>query len=359
MQRALVTGATGFIGSHLCEALVRNGVETHCLVRPTSDTGLLSDLGATLVQGDVTQPDQLEEAVADVDVVFHLAGSMAALSRADMMKVNEEGVGLVAAACAKRETPPTMILLSSVAASGPVKRNAVRVESDPTAPVSNYGHSKLAGEQAAAKWADRVPLTIIRPGVVFGPRDRSTLPIFKAIAMWGVHPVVGLGRTRLALVHVEDLVDLLLKTVCGGERLAATEGDATQPGQGIYFASHDRALSYSELGTLIARAMNRRLLPIPLIPPVTWSAAAVSQLWGQVRRHPDPFNIDKIREAVQPAWVVSNEKAKQHLRWQPRASLEEQLHDSVRWYEANRWIKIRRLLRKSRSERRAIRDVKR
>ncbi|MFV2066466.1 MAG: NAD-dependent epimerase/dehydratase family protein [Pirellulales bacterium] len=344
MQRVLVTGATGFIGGHLAEALTRNGVETRCLVRPTSDTRRLSDIGVTLVEGDITEANGLDEAVANVDLVFHLAGLTTALSKAEMSKANAVGPGLVAAACARLQTPPAMIVLSSVAAAGPTERDTIRVESDPVAPVSNYGHSKRAGELAAAKWADRVPLSIIRPGIIFGPRDRLALPIFKTIATWRIHPVVGMGRTKLALLHVDDLVDLLLKVAYNGERLPATESDPAQPGAGVYFVSHDSTPSYRELGLLIARAMSRRVVPIPLLPPVAWSAAAVSQLWSQVRRRSDAFNIDKIREAVQSSWAVSNEKAKRQFRWKPRASLEEQLQDTVQWYEANQWIKIRRLL---------------
>jgi nucleoside-diphosphate-sugar epimerase len=343
MQRVLVTGATGFIGGHLTEALTRNGNETRCLVRPTSDTRRLSEIGAALVEGDVTKADGLDEAVANVDLVFHLAGLTTALSKAEMSKVNAEGPGLVAAACARRQTPPAMIVMSSVAAAGPTERDAIRVESDPVAPISNYGHSKRAGELAAAKWADRVPITIIRPGIIFGPRDRLTLPIFKTIATWGIHPVVGMGRTKLALLHIDDLIDLLLKVAHNGERLPATESGATEPGAGVYFASHGSAPSYREFGSLIARAMNRQVVSIPLFPPVAWSAAAVSQLWSQVRRRSDPLNVDKIREAVQTSWAISNEKAKRQLNWKLRASLEKQLQDTVKWYEANKWIKIRRL----------------
>jgi len=341
MQRVLVTGATGFIGGHLAETLTQSGIETRCLVRPTSDTRRLLEIGAPLVEGDVTKADGLDEAVANVDCVFHLAGLITALSRAEMSKANAEGPGLVAAACARCRTPPRLIVLSSVAAAGPTARDAFRREGDPVAPVSNYGHSKRAGEIAAAKWAYRIPLTIIRPGIIFGPRDRLTLPIFKTIATWGIHPVVGLGRTKLALLHVDDLIDLLRKVADDGERLPATESDTTQPGTGVYFAAHGQAPSYREFGSLIAHAMNRRFASIPLLPPVAWSAAAASQLWSQVRRRPDAFNIDKIREAVQPSWAISNEKAKRQLSWQPRASLEEQLQDTVKWYEANQWIKIR------------------
>lgn len=345
MQRVLITGATGFIGGHLAEALARQGIETRCLVRPTSDVERLSALGATLVEGDVTKADGLDEAVAGVDVVFHLAGLITSLSQAEMMQANASGTELVAAACARRETPPAMILLSSVAAAGPAARDAIRVENDPLAPVSNYGHSKRAGELAAARWADRVPITTVRPGIVFGPRDRLTLPIFKTIATWRIHPVVGLGRTRLALLHVDDLVELILKAASDGERLPAPDDRAQQPGDGVYFAAHDSAPSYYDFGLLIARAMNRRIAPFFLLPAAAWSAAAVSQLWSQVRRRPDAFNIDKIREAVQPSWAISNAKAKRQLDWQPQASLDEQIRDTVRWYADHQWIKVRSLRR--------------
>lgn len=346
MQRVLVTGATGFIGGHLTAALVRRGVETRCLVRSTSDTKLLSELGATLVEGNVTQADGLDEAVADVDVVFHLAGLTTALSKAEMMRANAEGAGLVAAACARRESPPTLILLSSVAAAGVTDRDSMRVETDSEAPISDYGESKRGGELAAAKFADRVPMTFVRPGIIFGPRDRLTLPIFQTIAMAGIHPVVGLGRTKLAMLYVDDLIDLLFKVAANGERLPAKGSESVTVGKGVYFAAHDRAPSYSELGTLIARAMKKRFLLLPILPPVAWTAAAANQFFTRLRGRPDAFCIDKIREARVPSWAISSEKAKSQLDWQPGAPLEDQLRDAVEWYVANDWIKVRRLLGK-------------
>lgn len=341
MQRVLVTGATGFIGGHLAESLIRSGLEVSCLVRSTSDTSRLTELGARLVEGDVTKAEGLDEAVADVDTVFHLAGLTLALSKNEMTQANAEGAGLVAAACARRETPPTLISLSSVAATGGSTGDSLRIEADPAAPISDYGRSKRGGELAEIKFADRVPMTLVRPGIIFGPRDRLALPIFQTIAISGIHPVVGMGRTKLAMLYVDDLIDLLLKVVAKGERLPAEESDATM-GSGIYFAAHDHTPSYWELGSMVADAMDRRVIKIPILPPVAWSAAAVTQLGSKVIRRPNAFCIDKIREARAPSWAVSNEKAKNQLEWHPRAGLEEQLRETVQWYEDNHWFKVRR-----------------
>jgi nucleoside-diphosphate-sugar epimerase len=341
MQNALVTGATGFIGGHLTESLVRRGVNVRCLVRATSNTKHLAGLGVKLIEGDVTRPDSLSKAVDGVEVVFHLAGLITALRKQDMWKANAESPGSIAAACSHCDTPPALVLLSSVAAAGPADSSLALQETDSPAPVSEYGRSKRAGEIAAEAWSRDVPITIVRPGIIFGPRDRLTLPIFKTIATWGVHPVVGFGKTKIAMLHVEDLVELLLAVADRGERLPANKSQ--QPGTGVFFAADENAPSYHELGLLIARAMDRRVIPLPSPPALAWSAAAASQLCSQLIRRATPVNFDKIREARQPSWAISSAKAQQQLGWSPQASLEERLRETVDWYIEQDWLKVRRL----------------
>ncbi len=343
MQRILVTGATGFIGGHLAETLTRNGFETRCLVRNGSDTTRLTKLGASLVVGDVTRSHGLDQAVEGVDVVFHLAGKVVAHSHAEMLRANEQGTELIAAACARQKTQPTLVVVSSVAAAGPVERNRIRLEKDGVAPVSKYGHSKHLGELAAARWADKLPMSVVRPGVIFGPGDRVTLPIFDAIARYGVHPFVGRGKMNVSLLYVNDLIRLLLKVAQYGERLSHPENNSLLSGDGVYFAAHDVAPSYREFGEMIAGEMEKRCIPIPLFPPAAFVLAATNQLLSRIRRRPDGLNIDKIREATQPSWAVSNQKAKRQLSWSPQASLAEQIQATIAWYEQSNWLKVRRL----------------
>ncbi len=332
-MRALVTGATGFIGHHLVRRLVAMGDEVRCLVRPTSKIDDLRALGVTFVEGDVTRPDSLGAAVSDVEVVYHLAGAIRAAGNAALWRINEGGTQNVAEACAACPTPPVLLLVSSVAASGPSDGERARVEADPPAPVSDYGRSKLAGETAARALAGRVPTTIVRPPVVFGEGDRETLDLFRMAAKgWQVVP--GAGNDRVSLCHAADLAQVLVRAAEKGERL----GPET-PGHGVYFAGDAHAPTFGELGKLLAAAAGQkklRVIPTPMA--VTWGVAALAELAARVRGTPTLLGLDKAREATAGAWHVSSEKACTQLDLKLGVTLEARLKQTADWYREEGWI---------------------
>ena len=222
-MRALVTGASGFIGQHLVGFLAKRGHAVRCLVRASSRLEGLEPHDPELVLGDVTDPESLRNAVRGVDVVYHLAGTLKAFTLHDFLAVNEEGTRALAEACADRGQPPVCVLVSSAAASGPSPDGRARSEADPPAPVSDYGRSKLAGERAAAAFAARVPTSVVRPPIVFGPGDREFFKVFQLVAR-GLHLVPTRARRSFSLVHVADLVRHLVQTAETGRRLAPENG---------------------------------------------------------------------------------------------------------------------------------------
>lgn len=338
MARVLVTGASGFIGSHLCEVLAERGDEVSCLVRSSSRTEHLGALGLRLVTGDVIDLDSLRPAVAGQEVVYHLAAQLRALRARRFYEVNQQGMANMAQACAELTSPPVLVLVTSLAAVGPSPDGQPLTEDCPSRPISHYGRSKRAGELAAARYAAQVPMTIVRPGIVFGQRDRGCLPMFRSIAWFRVHLVPVLPTLGASVIHARDLVELLLLAAQRGQRLPP-EGAAAPPGQGYYFAACEEHPTYFRLGRLIGEALGcRRFLILPAPRAAVRVAGAANELLGQVLRSPLALNLDKSREATAGCWFGSAQKAREQLGFQVAKPLLERLRETAEWYHQQGWL---------------------
>jgi dihydroflavonol-4-reductase len=336
--KVLVTGATGFIGQNLVRMLLARGDEVTCLRRKTSSVDHFQSLDVRLVEGDVTLPETLAAAVAGMDEVFHLAGLVTALHRDDFFRVNEGGTRNVMQACAVAGTPPVVVLVSSLAAGGPQIGTEIRKEEDPPAPVSHYGKSKRAAEFAATEFAGRVPLTIVRPPMVFGGGDRAMLQIFKPIARLGVHLVPGYRARTFSLLHVDDLCQGLLLASQRGQRVSS-EVESAKSCRGCYYLAHDEQPTYAELGKMIGQALGRRRTLC--IPTAIWFmrlVALTNEGIGRLRGRAPALNLDKACEAAAGSWTCSPQRAKRELGWSCAADLITRLKETVNWYREQRWL---------------------
>ncbi len=334
-MRVLVTGATGFIGRHLVRRLVSLGEDVVCLVRHTSELDDLDRMGVEFRFGDVREPESLMRAVEDVVVVYHLAAVTRAVGPDDLFAVNEGGVANIAAACARLDPPPTLVLVSSIAAAGP-SGEGPHVEGDRLAPISDYGRSKAAGERAARARAAAVPTTIVRAPVVFGEHDLETLDLFR-LARRGWHVVPTLREHRLSLVHASDLAHLLQTAADRGERLPP--GASRHDGEGVYYAAYDEHPTFADLGPMLAHAVGQQRLRIVHTPPqLTWGLAAFGELAARVRRRASLFNLDKAKEATAGSWTCSPAKATEALGVRFRMSAAERLAQTADWYRQKEWL---------------------
>ncbi len=338
MGEVLVTGASGFIGNHLVDKLLGRGERVRAFVRDPSRGERLEDHGADLAQGDVTDLESLRRAVSGASVVYHLAGVTKAFTARQYYEVNRRGVGHVARVCAEQESPPVLVVVSSLAAVGPAN-DRLHEESDEPQPVSLYGHSKRAGEQVAEKYSDRVPTTIVRPPMVFGEQDRTFFEMFKTVAVSGVHPVPGFVPKNYSVIHADDLVEALILAADHGKRLPADAARGGANGIGYYFASCDEHPTYYQLGRMIGAALGRRYtLTIPFGPQVVRAIGAFGEMSGRFRGQPAVMNWDKAREAMAGSWTCSPQKAKQELGFSLPCSLSERLSQTAQWYRDAGWL---------------------
>jgi nucleoside-diphosphate-sugar epimerase len=324
---ALVTGANGFVGSHLCEFLLVEGWKVRALVRRTSDLRWL-DLGRIeRVYGDAATGEGLDTAISGVDTIFHLAGITRAPDEATYDRVNVEGCANVARAAAAGDSPPRrLVLMSSLAAGGPIARGRARTEADEDAPAGAYGRSKRRGEIEFSRRAEGLAWTIVRPAAVFGPRDRAFLTLAR-LAMKGWAPRLSGPEQEISLVHVRDLV-------------RAVVGAALSP-QAVgrkYYLAHDESSTWERLGREMALALNRpvRALWIPrgLLPFVGFLSAVRARSRGAPNRMP----MDRLRDLTAPAWVCSSRLARDDLGFDASVSPPEGMREVVSWYREHGWL---------------------
>jgi dihydroflavonol-4-reductase len=333
MPRALVSGATGFVGSNLVAELLARGWSVRCLVRNLDRAAALAQLGAELATGSLQDFDSIFRATTDVDVVFHVAGRTAAIRRQDFFLDNVDGTRAVMKAAGEQPTPPTVVFVSSLAAGGPSVIGAPRRESEPSNPVSAYGTSKLAAEQATTEFATRVPLSILRPPVVFGPADRNSLQLFKTVIAMRIHLIPGFRTMPMSIVHVADLCAGMIEIAEHGSRVTTAN-----PSQGIYYITSGPTITYSEMGRLAARALGRGVFVVPTPKTIFRIVGGAGEIIGRIRRQPVLLNWDKMREATASGWECSDEKLRSELNYNPPLSIEQRFIDTATWYRDHKWL---------------------
>ena len=343
MKHALVTGGTGFVGTHLVRHLLASGVDVSCLVRSTSSSSKLKALkacGAKFVTGDVTDVSSLASALVGIDVVYHVAGLTKSLSSQQLLRVNEDGVRNVSKACANQASSPVLVIVSSLAAAGPSQGSRPRTELESAQPVSVYGRSKRAGELAAFEYADRVPTTILRPPIVLGEEDADGLQWFTFLRKMRFHLVPSFRDHYFSVVHADDLALALSLAAEKGKRLTSDPENST----GTYFASADEILTYSDLGRLIGVSVGRPRAWMVRVPmPAVWATGSFNEILAKLQGQPNILNLDKAREAVAGSWACSSEALKRDTGYQPEMTLPERLGQTVRGYIEKGWLKVPQL----------------
>jgi nucleoside-diphosphate-sugar epimerase len=322
--KAFVTGATGFVGSHLAEALARRGDDVIALARRPEAHEAVRALGATPVPGSLEDAASLRPALEGVEVVYHVAGAISASGPGEFFAINEGGTRRLLEAAHSVAPSARFVYVSSQAALGPSPRDTPLDEDSTCKPVTAYGKSKLAGERVVQDGA--LPWAIVRPSSVYGPRDREFLQLFQVVRR-GIAPVFGDGTQQLSLVFIEDLVDAIILS-----------GLRPQASGRIYHAAHTEIVLSRDVAREAGRAIGRRpvILPLPgaVAAPIVAMAGTVVRALG--RR--TVLNRDKMAEFLAPAWLLSSERAFRELGWKAATGVAEGMTATGRWYQEHGWL---------------------
>ncbi|HEU4827597.1 MAG TPA: NAD-dependent epimerase/dehydratase family protein [Gemmatimonadales bacterium] len=323
-MKALVTGGTGFVGRHLVEHLRAQGDDVTALVRSPARAEPLAALGARLEQGDLHDHAALARAVTGQDVIYHVAGAVAAPNEAAYLAGNRDGTANLVAAASAAETR-RFVCVSSLAAAGPSQPGRPHSGDVEPRPVTAYGRSKLAGEQAVR--ASPLAWTILRPPAVYGPRDRENfLTVFKALRL-GVAPVFGDGSTELSAVYAPDLAEAL--------RAAGTT-DATVGG--TYYPNHPEIVTSAELVRTIARAAGRSVRIIGLPEPIARGILTLTGSAARMLGRTTILNADKANEFYQAAWTGDPGDLTRDAGWRARHDAASGFAATWQWYRDAGWL---------------------
>jgi len=325
----LVTGGTGFIGSHLVERLVAEGRPMRCLVRRSSATGNLPRAGIELAHGDLESGTGLTEALRGVDTVIHLAGVTKARTAADYHRGNAVATAnlLRAAIDVGR-----LVHVSSLAAAGPSTADRPLTESDEPRPVSHYGRSKLAGEEAVRNSPVRERAVIVRPPVVYGPRDRDVYQMIRTVAR-GWMAKIGTAPRRFSYIYVGDLVDGLIAAADCANASAGAGGQ-------VFYLANSAPVSWDEFGNMAARLMGRKLHTVAIPESAAYVLGLCADCWTRLSGKPGILSRDKVLEARCAGWICDPGRARRELGFCASTRLEEGLRRTLDWYEEAGWLKF-------------------
>ncbi|OGU65951.1 MAG: nucleoside-diphosphate sugar epimerase [Stygiobacter sp. RIFOXYC12_FULL_38_8] len=324
---SVVTGASGFVGSHLVDKLLAEGHHVKCILRSSSSRKWLEGKPVEIVNCGLFDKTALKEVLKGADYIYHVAGVVKAKTEEEYFKGNVESTKTLLDVAA--EVNPNLkrfVVVSSQTACGPSFNGKPCSEETQEHPITTYGRSKFAQEALAKSYFDKLPITIVRPPAVFGERDTEVYLIFKTYKA-GLMTLIGFDDKKLNLIHVADLV----RGIYDASISPNTIGQK-------YFVASEELYTWPQVGDAIAKALGKRALTLRLPHSLVYSVAAIAQFFAMFSSKAATFNLEKARDFVQPGWTCDVSKAKKDFGFTQKVSLEEGIKRSIDWYKEMKWL---------------------
>jgi nucleoside-diphosphate-sugar epimerase len=327
-ERVLVTGASGFLGYHIIQSAIENGLEVYAAIRKNSNIEHLKNLPIHYVYLNYDDEEEIKNQLAKdkIAYIIHAAGVTKAIRQEIYDHINCTYTINIARAAQKTDGHVRkMVFISSLAAVGPLEDHHSKIlEVTTPNPVTAYGRSKLLAEKKLAEI--KLPVTILRPTAIYGPRDRDIFIMLKTLNQ-GLDPYIGNFVQQLSFVHAKDVADVAVKCLFINDAV------------GIYNITDGNCYDRYQLSDITKVILKKKALRFHLPMPVVKSIAYFLETTNGWLKKPSVLNREKLNELAAKNWICDISKAKNELAFAPKFDLQSGLEDSIKWYTTNKWLK--------------------
>ncbi|GMT49554.1 MAG: NAD-dependent epimerase [bacterium] len=324
--KVLVTGATGFVGSHLVERLIQRDYEVIVSLRRQSSSKWLDPLDIETRLVDWKDSYSVNELVQGVDILVHCAGVTKALNYNEYHRGNVLPTSSLLREAKENGSLSRFIFVSSQAVAGPSNDLIPLTEDSPCHPLTDYGITKLKAEKQVLQYQDDFPVTLLRPCSIYGPRDHEFYPVFKLLK-YHLSLLIGSGTMKVNMIHVHDFVESIVRVI-----------EKKPPSGRTYFVTDGHVYGWPDITQTAGEVYKKKALTIklPIVIPKTlgWINDKVSKL----TKKPTLLNSQKVKEMLQDAWLCDSRLMREELDWIPSYTLLEGFRETLSWYQENKWL---------------------
>lgn len=324
---AVVTGANGFVGSHLVDLLLEKGYEVRCITRKSSNLKWLEGKKVEIYDCGLFDKEGLNKVLRDANYIFHVAGVVKSKTPEGYFRGNVETTrNLLDVSLNNLDSVKRFVVVSSQTVTGPSLAGKPVTEETECRPITTYGKSKLEEEKVALTYADKIPITICRAPAVYGERDTEIFIYFNTFSK-GLTTTIGFNKKILSLIHVTDLVN--------GIYLAAKSEKAA--GQ-TYFVSSEKYYTWPEINTITSEVTEKKAIIIKVPHFLVYTIAAIAQFFAIFSKNAATLNLEKAKDITQQYWICDTSKAIQDFGYKQNISAEEGIRRTIEWYKKMKWI---------------------